>query len=313
MEAPSSVPAGAEAVGMKKLLGTYFICEMRVPVAKLIKTSIGRELRSAGVNHLKECIERDGFLEQFAPVVSLMKPLSDGESLEDVMPVEGFKLKIIDGNHRVKALELIDGEKGTATSINCRVHGVMSPSAERMVAAGFNRVSSSVVETLLIDDVVWYRAVIAAIQQAHTGQNLTEKQLQNKVKQEYSNQSLSPPAPATLKKWICLSLKITDLGLDAMKDVSYLPGRGPKHPDHKVLDHKRVTLKMLCRERFHDMNPYEQEVYVFRLAKGSITSHKILSEEECGMLDKTAVNVGLEVERLEAIVPRAGWSSDLRE
>lgn len=130
------MPAGAEAVGMKKLLGTYFICEMRVPVAKLIKTSIGRELRSAGVNHLKECIERDGFLEQFAPVVSLMKPLSDGESLEDVMPVEGFKLKIIDGNHRVRALELIDGEKGTATSINCRVHGVMSPSAERMVAAG---------------------------------------------------------------------------------------------------------------------------------------------------------------------------------
>lgn len=82
-----------------------------------------------------------------------------------------------------------------------------------------------------------------------------------------NQQSQTPPASPTLKKWISLALNVTDYGLDALKDVSFLPGRDSKHPDRKSLDFKRVTLKLVCREEFQKMNKWEQAVYVYRLAK----------------------------------------------
>lgn len=75
------------------------------------------------------------------------------------------------------------------------------------------------------------------------------------------------PARATVLKYVKIAVNFTDLGLAAMKDVSYLNGRPTSHPDHKLFDFKRVTLKMICREEFQQMNANEQEVYVFRLAK----------------------------------------------
>lgn len=80
-------------------------------------------------------------------------------------------------------------------------------------------------------------------------------------------QSQTPPASATLKKWIGLALNLTDFGLEALKDVSYLNGRDSKHPDRKNLDFKRVTLKLLCRQEFHNMSKWEQGVYIYRLAR----------------------------------------------
>lgn len=80
-------------------------------------------------------------------------------------------------------------------------------------------------------------------------------------------QQLHAPAKATVAKYIKMGLSFTNLGLEAMKDVTYLNGRDPKHADHTTFDHKRVTLKMITRNEFYEMNGHEQEVYVFRIAK----------------------------------------------
>lgn len=50
-------------------------------------------------------------------------------------------------------------------------------------------------------------------------------------------------------------------------DVSYLNNRSKSHPDLKLYDQKRVTLKMITRAEFHTMNGQEQEVYIYRLAR----------------------------------------------
>lgn len=124
--------------GMKKLLATYFIGEMRISVAKLVLTTIGREHRESGVLALKETILNEGFLDQFAPIACLSKPLDAGQTLAEAAAVEGFTLTCLDGNHRVLAVKMIDEEKKSEqpTSIMVRVHQPMPPSTARMVAAG---------------------------------------------------------------------------------------------------------------------------------------------------------------------------------
>lgn len=82
-----------------------------------------------------------------------------------------------------------------------------------------------------------------------------------------AQQNQKVPSNPTLKKWMGIALNITPYGLEALKDVSYLPGREPKHPDLTSLDFKRVTLKLVERSDFQDMNEWEQEVYIYRLAK----------------------------------------------
>lgn len=81
----------------------------------------------------------------------------------------------------------------------------------------------------------------------------------------------TPPAKATLTKYVTMALKFTEEGLEAFKDVTYLNGRPTSHPDHKLFDYKRVTIKMVTRDQFYEMNGCEQEAYVFRLAKYVLT------------------------------------------
>ena len=73
--------------------------------------------------------------------------------------------------------------------------------------------------------------------------------------------------PQTLKKWMGIALNIKPYAVEALKDVSYLPGRDAKHPDHTNLDHKCVTLKLVEREKFQAMNMWQQEAYIYKLAK----------------------------------------------
>lgn len=52
---------------------------------------------------------------------------------------------------------------------------------------GFNKSAATVVATLLVDNIVWYRSVIEGIQNAKSGQ--TEGQLLQSVKQDFLNVS----------------------------------------------------------------------------------------------------------------------------
>lgn len=70
-----------------------------------------------------------------------------------------------------------------------------------------------------------------------------------------------------MQKYVKLALGFSELAIEALKDVTYLNGRPAHHPDHKTFDYKRVTLKLVCRDEFHKMNQFEQEAYVYRLAK----------------------------------------------
>lgn len=121
---------------MKKLLADYYIASVMVPSSKLVLTTIGREQRDSGVAKLKEAILQDGFMDEFAPIATLMKPLSEGQSLEDAIALDSFRLKVIDGNHRVKAMQMIDQDETKKTRILVRVHSVMGTNTMRMVAAG---------------------------------------------------------------------------------------------------------------------------------------------------------------------------------
>lgn len=80
-------------------------------------------------------------------------------------------------------------------------------------------------------------------------------------------QNQKPPAKVTLQKYIRIAVNFSDLGLDAMKDVTYLNGRPKGHPDFKLYNHKRLTLKMCNRDELHQMEGPRQEVYIYRLAK----------------------------------------------
>lgn len=53
--------------------------------------------------------------------------------------------------------------------------------------AGLNKASSTIVERTLVDDVLWYRSVVLAIQRAEPGAKLSEGQLCKKVRDEFVN------------------------------------------------------------------------------------------------------------------------------
>lgn len=128
---------GSGSTGMKALLAKFFIGNARVTVDKLVLTSIGRVLRDAGVEMLKEQISANGFLDQFAPIVCLMTPLLEGESLADAVAVEGARFKVLDGNHRTAAQVMLDKERGTGpTEILVEVHRCMPAATERILTAG---------------------------------------------------------------------------------------------------------------------------------------------------------------------------------
>ncbi|CAN0347917.1 unnamed protein product, partial [Ectocarpus sp. 6 AP-2014] len=94
-----------------------------------------------------------------------------------------------------------------------------------------NAVSSTVVEKTLVDDVLWYRSGISAIQQENS-KELLISQLANKIKDEFTSMKQTPPAKATLTKYVTMALKFTEEGLEALTDVTYLNGRPTSHPDH---------------------------------------------------------------------------------
>lgn len=72
----------------------------------------------------------------------------------------------------------------------------------------------------------------------------------------------TPPSRPTVVKYLKMALQITDLGLDAMLDVTHLDGRPEGHADYKLYDHKRLTVKMINRPVFLEMGDEEQEVYI---------------------------------------------------
>ncbi|CAB1120660.1 unnamed protein product [Ectocarpus sp. CCAP 1310/34] len=305
----------ASTVGISKLLAKFYLGSHRVSIRGLELTSIGRAQRQAGIVALKKHIESDGFDESYAPIVCLVNPLPQEQSLGTVLAAGDIKLRVIDGNHRVAALQQIDEEtKPTSPRvISVRVHQPMPQATERMVAAGCNRISSNVVKTLLVDEVVWYRSVIHALQEQHQGSTaMTNDQILKAIKKDFANQSQKAPANQTLKKWIGIALNITPYGLEALRDLSYLPGREPNHPDLTSLDYKRVTLKLVERTKFQGMNKWQQEAYVYRLAKGAITTNKQLNDEQCKTLDSTAETIAQEIERVESIIPRAEWSEGFK-
>lgn len=80
-------------------------------------------------------------------------------------------------------------------------------------------------------------------------------------------QEEKPPVNKTLTKYINIATNFKEAALDAFLDLSYLNGRDDKHPDRKLFDHNRVTLKMIGRPEFLAMNGQEQEVYIYRLAR----------------------------------------------
>lgn len=121
---------------MKRLLADYYLASVMVPSSKLVLTTIGREQRDSGVAKLKEAILQDGFMDEFAPIATIMSPLREDQSVEDAIALDSFRLKVIDGNHRVKAVQMIDQEQGKETRILVRVHSVMGMKTMRMVASG---------------------------------------------------------------------------------------------------------------------------------------------------------------------------------
>lgn len=143
--ASGSSSSVSPARGMQSLIQPFFISTAWVTASQLILTTMGRPQRQHGIIKLKAAIEEQGFLESFAPLVTLMSPLQDGVTLESVTSASGSRFKVIDGNHRVAAQAAIDKERGTATKIVVRVHQPMDESVERLVAQGKNMMPGVVV------------------------------------------------------------------------------------------------------------------------------------------------------------------------
>eukprot|EP00752_Nemacystus_decipiens_P003967 g3633.t1 len=137
-------------------------------------------------------------------------------------------------------------------------------------------------------------------------------QLDKLIKQGFQNQKLKLPAPQTIRKYVDIALNLKPFGLEALKDVTFLPGRPKEHSDRTQLNHKRVTLKLFERKEFQKMNQWEQAVYIYRLAKGSVTTNKQLSANQCKTLDDMAKTVGQEVARVMQIAPYESWSKNFK-
>lgn len=56
-----------------------------------------------------------------------------------------------------------------------------------LLLSGLNRISSVIVERVLVDEIRWYKVVVRAIQGESVGVDLSETQLVNKVKSEFRN------------------------------------------------------------------------------------------------------------------------------
>ena len=52
---------------------------------------------------------------------------------------------------------------------------------------GCNRISSNVVKTLLVDEIVWYRNVIRALQEQNKGEDMSEDQVLRAVRNDFKN------------------------------------------------------------------------------------------------------------------------------
>lgn len=138
MAAAAAEADQASTAGISKLLAKFYIGSPRVSIRDLELTSVGRAQRQAGIVALKKQIESDGFDESYAPIVCLVNPLPQEQSLDTVLAAGDMRLRVIDGNHRVAALQQIDEETKPPSPrvISVRVHQPMPQATERMVAAG---------------------------------------------------------------------------------------------------------------------------------------------------------------------------------
>ena len=115
------------AVLASSLIETY-----RVPVSKLVITTLGRTLRQAGVSMLVKSIEDDGWLGSSIPIVTLVD--SKQENTIDDKTASDYSYRTIDGNHRVAALREMDKKKETDTIISVHVHRNLGEETERIIA-----------------------------------------------------------------------------------------------------------------------------------------------------------------------------------
>lgn len=119
--------------GLNILLAKSLIGVVRVPIKKIILTSMGRAQRETGILQIMESIKSDGWVEISPPICSLVADPEDKITEDNAGE---YEYRCIDGNHRVAALQRMDAENCQDTSILVHLHRSLTAQAERFIAGG---------------------------------------------------------------------------------------------------------------------------------------------------------------------------------
>ena len=101
-------------------------------MAQLRLTTMGRQLRLAGVQKILKSLDEDGWIAFSMPIATLVNKADEDVITED--NAADLDYRVIDGNHRVAVLLKRDETRKTSTNISVRVHKTMGNRAERIVA-----------------------------------------------------------------------------------------------------------------------------------------------------------------------------------
>lgn len=122
------------AGGLASVLSESRVGTFKLPISSFVHTTSGRLLREAGVNDLYNDIKKKGWLSTNLPTVCLLGDPPEGGLNAD--NVDSYKYRMINGNHRLKALRRLLEEQDpfAPSAIEVDVHTGLSLDMERHIA-----------------------------------------------------------------------------------------------------------------------------------------------------------------------------------
>ena len=124
----------ADVGGLASVLKDSRVGTFTLPVSSFIHTTSGRLLRRAGIDDLYADIKQKGWLKRSLPTVCLVGDVPEGGLTAD--NVDSRQYRMIDGNHRLAAIRLLEKEPDSCApaAIDVDVHAGISKDTEKHIA-----------------------------------------------------------------------------------------------------------------------------------------------------------------------------------
>ena len=127
-------PTDADVGGLASVLKDSRAGTFTLPISRFIHTTSGRLLRRAGIDDLYADIKQKGWLTTSLPTVCLVGDVPEGGLTAD--NADSRQYRMIDGNHRLAAIRLLEKEPDSCAPavIGVDVHAGKSKDTEKHIA-----------------------------------------------------------------------------------------------------------------------------------------------------------------------------------